>query len=44
MMSKTHVITKSFRCAEHTDTLNSLRKKFIIIIIMLCIGNNVVRI
>ena len=38
---KAYVITKTFRSAEHTDTLNSRKKRFIIIItIILCINNN----
>ena len=42
MMSKTHLITKILSWVEHTDTLNSWRKRFIaIIIIILCINNNV---
>ena len=36
MMSKTRAITKICRCAELTDTLNTWRKRFIMIIIMLC--------
>ena len=36
MMSKTRAITKICRCVEHTDTLNTWRKRFIMIIIMLC--------
>ena len=36
MMSKTREITKIYRCAEFTDTLNTWRKRFIMIIIMLC--------
>ena len=37
MISKTHAITKIFCPAEHTETLNTWRKRFIIIIILLCI-------
>ena len=37
MISKTHAITKIFCRAEHTVTLNTWRKRFIIIIILLCI-------
>ena len=41
IMSKAHVITKIFCWAEHTDTLNTWRKRFTTIIIILCIDNNV---
>ena len=36
MMSKTRAITKICRCAELTDTLNTWRKRFSLIVIMLC--------
>ena len=35
-MSKARAITKICRCSELTDTLNTCRKRFIMIIIMLC--------
>ena len=35
MMSVTRAVTKTCRCAELTDTLNTWQKKFIMIIIML---------
>ena len=35
-MSKTPAITKICRCAELTNTLNTWRKRFIMIIMMLC--------
>ena len=34
--SKTSAITKTCRCAELTDTLNTWRKRFLMIVIMLC--------
>ena len=40
-MSKTHVITKIFRPTELTDTFNTWRKRFIIIITLLCNDTNV---
>ena len=36
MMSKIRAITKICRCAELTDALNTWRKTFIMIVIMLC--------
>ena len=36
IMSKARAITKICRCAKLTDTLNTWRKRFIMIIIMLC--------
>ena len=35
MLSKTRAITKTFLCAELTDTLNTWQKRFIMIIVML---------
>ena len=36
MMSKTCAITKVCRCTENTDKINTWRKKYIMIITMLC--------